>query len=329
LPESVSAGDLLVVELVASSSSRRLGSWAVVAEDTVRLEGAATANGEAISASALFSYVPPGQTRTTVYHGRLTRRGRYKFGPLRISTRFPLGLLKYRITLDQPDTLTVYPRLGRLTQRWIRLQQSVDIGAGHVARRQGFMEGEFYGLRDWRSGDSRRWIHWRTSARRQALVVRQFEQQRSQDLALVLDLWQPITPHARQVDTVELAVSFAASVVEELCRRGGQWLCVSIATRAVWIEHGDSSMPLLHEMMRGLAVAEASADDRLPEALAAALERLPTGGRIIVVGTRPADLSDVHRFGKLLNDPSQRAALARIRFIDASSDEFAEYLVPV
>ena len=67
------------------------------------------------SGRALFSHVPPDSVRHLSYYGRLTRRGRYRFGPLRISTRFPLGLIRRTVTVEQTQTMTVCPRLGHLT----------------------------------------------------------------------------------------------------------------------------------------------------------------------------------------------------------------------
>ena len=218
LPKSVSAGDLLVVELEAVNPRPRLASWAIAAEDCIQREGHGDSTAPIVG-SVLFPHVPAGHSRKESYRGRLTQRGRYRFGPLRVSTRFPFGLVRTTTTLDQPQTLLVYPRLGRLTRRWQRLHRSADMGASHVQRRQGLLEGDFYGLRDWRSGDSRRWIHWRTSARRQTPAVRQFEQRRNQDLALIVELWQPDRPDARQQPstlpkiTVPVSRKFGSNVI--------------------------------------------------------------------------------------------------------------------
>lgn len=328
LPDSISAGDLLVVELTVTNRRRRLGSWALAARDAIRREPAPLAAPE-IKAGTLFPYVPPGESRMATYRGRLTERGSYRFGPLQLSTRFPLGLVQYRVTYDSADSLIVFPRLGRLQPMWQRLRHMHDLGVGHLARRQGFLEGEFYGLRDWRHGDSRRWVHWRTSARRQSIVVRQFEQQRNQDLALVADLWQPEQPEAAERDTVELAVSFAATVVADMCRSGGKWLCLAIAGREVWCESGPSSTPLLHGMMSALALAEASHVDRLPQALAEVLASAGPGTQVVIVGTRATNLADTVRFSTLMGNSLARPWLSRIRTIDASREELADYFVPV
>lgn len=327
-PESISAGDLLVVELTVTNGRRRLGAWALELQDKVRRESQGP-KAPPLPASALVTYLPPGKSVAVSYRGRLTERGQYRFGPLTLSTRFPLGLIRYRVTIDQAASLVVFPRLGQLRPAWKRLQQSPDLGHGYVARQQGFLEGEFYGLRDWRRGDSRRWVHWRTTAREQTLVVKQFEQQRNQDLAVVLDLWQPAEPQANDRDSVELAVSLAATIVADSCRGGGKWLCTGIAGESVWLESGPTSNALLHQTMHGLALADATSQDTLPEVLGMTLRRARPGTRVVVISTRQADLSDRSRFHNLWQDGAVSARLHKVVTLDVNSPDLVEYFQPL
>ncbi len=218
VPEEICAGDLLLARLQVGNDRRKVGSWGLVVEDEIHREGAAKRE-KPLRGSVLFPYVPAGETRKGLYRGRLPRRGRYRLGPLRISTRFPFGLFRGSITLAAEDTLTVFPRVGRLTRRWVRRQRESFAGSHRRERRHG-AEGDFYGVRPWRTGDVRRMVHWRASARSGELLVRQFEQPRNRDLAVLVDLRQPERPSAADSDNVELAVSFAATVLAEVCRTG-------------------------------------------------------------------------------------------------------------
>ena len=105
-------------------------------------------------------------------------------------------------------------------------------------------------------------------ARRQTPVVRQFEQQRNQDLALVLELWQPDNPSEVDLANVEIAVSFAASIVSDLCRRGGRTLWMAVASREPRWNSGPTSLALTREVMESLATAEATTPTNFPRHLA-------------------------------------------------------------
>jgi uncharacterized protein (DUF58 family) len=323
LPQSVSAGDLLVVEMAGVNHRRRLGAWALEVSDTIRRAGPAKRN-RPTQGRAMFTYVPPHDHRTTTYRGRLYQRGRYRFGPLVLTSRFPLGLLRYRATFDATDTLLVFPRLGHLTSAWRRWHEGLESGGGQSSRRRGMMEGEFYGLRDWRSGDSRRWLHWRTSARRQTPVVRQFEQPRDLGLAIVLDLWQPDVAGPSDEDAVEIAVSFAATVVADLCRAGGRRLAVSGADDEPWLIEGPASAALLEEVMCRLATVEAVSSDRLPQTLSQLLDRIRRNTQLLVVGTRPVDLEHDSRFASLRDNGRLTRWLSKLKTVDTSSSEVSE-----
>jgi uncharacterized protein (DUF58 family) len=324
LPVGVCAGDLLVVEFEATNIGKRGTSSAVIVNDRIEREN----DGSEIDfgrAEVFFAVIESGESRVQSYQGRLPQRGRYRFGPLHVSTRFPLGLVRRTATIDQVDTLIVCPRPGRLTPQWKRVSQAALAGSGGSRARLGLVEGDYYGLRDWRSGDSRRWIHWRTSARRNKLAVRQFEQPRTQDVILLLELWQPANASDEQRDNVELAISFAATVAEEVCRRGSSHLGIGVAGKEVQWKHGAGSRPMLTEIMEYLAVAQASAEDRLPELLSTTLPEIRRGAMTVIVSTRGVDLHDTERFACVWDDPAQRRALRRFLCIDVSKDELGEF----
>ena len=90
-----------------------------------------------------------------------------------------------------PDELLVYPRIGQLTRRWFQIQRQATENRRGQRHDRSAQQEEYHGLRDYRSGDSPRWIHWRTSARRGELMVKEFEQQNEQDLAILIDPWLP------------------------------------------------------------------------------------------------------------------------------------------
>ncbi len=214
LPQTVVAGQPATIQYRAFSSLR---GCAIGIIDGIDL---ATGGASTSIATAWFGDLRPTQPAVAASHLIFPTRGLYRLGPLKIQTSYPLGLLRSARRESTFDRLLVLPRLGRLTRRWHLLYDSTSHGEVRQ-RRQGTVQGDFYGLRDWRSGDSRRHIHWRTSARRGTLMIRQFEQNRNQDLILLIDLWQPNDPAPQDRMRVEQAVSFAATLVNHICRQGG------------------------------------------------------------------------------------------------------------
>jgi uncharacterized protein (DUF58 family) len=324
VPRGVRAGDPLVVNISLTNNRRRMASWAVAAEDRVRRENISRRR-HTIRPTVYFSHVPSGQTRDQAYRGRLLDRGRYVLGPMKISTRFPFGLFRRTITFGRTDILTVYPRLGRLTRAWTAQQREAFEGLQRRQQQQYIRSsGEYYGVREWQSGDSLRRIHWRSSARHGNFIVRQFEPHRNRDVVVLVDLWQPKKPDTEALQNVELAVSFAATVVAETCRKGGSNLSVGISGPEPEWTTGPVSVGLLEGTMERLATAAAGNDDFLPKLLNFALDRIESGAEIVLVSTRPVDLTDRDRFGPLWDDPSRAGIAGQIRLVDTSKSELSE-----
>jgi uncharacterized protein (DUF58 family) len=322
MPRGVCAGDLLVVNLEVTNGRRKTTSWALVAEEQiVRLNGAREAP---VKPAVFFSHIQAGQTRRREYRGRLPQRGRYRVGPLRISTRFPFGLFHGLVIVDQVDTLTVYPRLGNLTAAWRSRHRESHEGTQRRKLGHARMSGDFYGVREWQNGDSRRWIHWRSSARHNTLVVRQFEQQRHRDVAVLLDLWEPRRPSTADRENVELAISFAATVVADACRRGGSNLLTAIGADTIELAGGAASPPVMEEVMTQLALAEATPSASLANLVEAVMPKTNSDAEIIVITSRKLTEENAAAVAAL-ERRNERAPARRVLTVSTATDKLDEY----
>ncbi len=330
LPRAVCAGDLLVVHVAIVNTRRRLGGWILALEDKISRLGngrAGKRNGAINRPSVLFPYVPARQTVNGDYRGRLTQRGQYQVGPMRVSTCFPFGLFRYSFACGTSATLTVLPRLGRLTKTWRALRNDSFAGNERREHRPG-IDGDFYGLRPWQRGDSRRWVHWRTTARTGEVMVRQFEQPHSRDAAIVLDLWRPAEINARHLENIELAVSFAATLAAELCRTGSSDVFLVAADPEPRLTGGRGSAALLQDIMERLTLIDARNRERVPELLQLAAAGVEAGTEVVLISTRPLDLSIAEYAGRLPGEVARRLGGNGLRVVDTSNENLARYFVP-
>ncbi len=176
----------------------------------------------------------------------LPRRGRYAWGPITVHSGYPFGLVERRASLAVGEDVIVLPCLGWLHRgRFLRHLRSLAVLPRCVSSRNRprphpAAQAEFHGLRSYRSGDSPRLIHWRTSARRSELMVREFEDEPSDNLLLVFDPTLP--PEADgSAQPLEDAISLAATICWEWCRLRGDWLVLATA----------GPNPLVHKGLTG------------------------------------------------------------------------------
>lgn len=136
-------------------------------------------------------------------------RGRLTFHAMRVSTAFPFGLATAGRTFPRESSLVVWPSRGKLLGPLLHRGAEVSSNASPGATQGG--QDEFFGLREYRPGDSPRWIHWRRSAGRAAPVVREMSQPLPDMLFVVLDT-QANSPVAGEVR--EKMLRFAATLID-------------------------------------------------------------------------------------------------------------------
>ena len=209
VPHAAEAGQYFSVELLVRNGKRFLSSRLVEVRDVV--EGHRLRE----EPSVTFVRIGPRDERRGQYELAISQRGVYRFGPLRISSRFPLGIGERGHSVSETDEVVVHPALGRLLPGWKRRERELAESVHRANARMGIFDDEFHSIRDYRSGDNPRAIHWRSSARQGKLMVRQHEQHREAELVVLLDLFQ-----TRELTAalVERAVSLAATLCVEQTR---------------------------------------------------------------------------------------------------------------
>ena len=286
LPDYVSAGDPLRVQLVLHNDRKRLGSWCILARDQIlRYEQGRVAN-RSMAAHVFFPFTAAGTNSVTSYQWQLNRRGQYQFSGLRLMSRFPFGLLRGTRKISADQTLLVCPRTGELKRKWYQVMEADRVGGQESYQAKGNAEGDYYGLRHWQPGDSQRWIHWRTSARLGKLAVRQFEQQRDRDIAVLLDLYLPPEASTAEEATLEIAVSMAATVIQDLGRQTGIQLMLACSGAGMTCWAASSSHLIAREIVRSLATVEGGPGTHLSTCIARMKEELRFGSQIVVISTR-------------------------------------------
>jgi uncharacterized protein (DUF58 family) len=327
LPAHVFAGEPLVVSYTLENRQRRAAALAVGARDRFTAVDRAVARARGVEARLFFARVPGGQRQRVRWEGVSPARGRYRCEAIELITRAPFGLLERRVAVSQPGHLIVYPAVGRLTRRWRLVQREASEARRGRRYHRTARQQEYHGLRDYRPGDSPRWIHWRTSARVGELMVKEFEQQAEQDLAVLLDPWLPrADATAEQQETVEDAIRFAATVCLEACRQATRRLLLGWTGPPPGVRHGPAAPKLLHELLEQLAVLRPSAEG----SLAALFNALPPAtlreATLVIVATRPVNLLEETERSARLAGWIGRGLAGRVVLLDAARGDLADLI---
>lgn len=147
-----------------------------------------------------------GQSRQTTVEFTAVSRAVLPVGPLSIRKGDPFGLVRHEKKLVDQINVFIHPKTVMLN----------TLNAGIPRDLEGQPSGEivdddldFYGLREYEPGDDVRNVHWLSSAKTGALMIRQYEATRRTDTALTIS----VNPDDYvSSDEFELAVSVHASI---------------------------------------------------------------------------------------------------------------------
>ncbi|WP_396667865.1 DUF58 domain-containing protein [Microbacterium sp. R86528] len=211
-------------------------------------------------------------------------RGTRSIGPFFIRTSDPFGLAVRRTRFDTRTSVTVAPALVDVSA--LNHFTGESGGLLHSETTQLGQGADNLVARPYASGDSMRRIHWRATAHRDTLMVRQEEQESTPEATVVLDRsgerWGRQARYAPGGDDAfEAAVSACVSVVARLVRDGYTAEVID-SDGTVLIERIDGGdVSELDEMLTQFADVTARRGDDLPD-----LARLFTGsatGPVVVI----------------------------------------------
>ena len=147
--------------------------------------------------SKVISAVGGNQSRAYVVRTLLQQRGVFRLGPTRIITGDPFGIFQFQSEHPSEKRLMVLPYMAELDE-FPSLPGFLP-GGRALRRRTLEVSPHAAGVREYAPGDPLSRIHWRSTARRDRLMVKEFEQYPQADVWILLDAHK--TSHYRGVST--------------------------------------------------------------------------------------------------------------------------------
>lgn len=181
------------------------------------------------------------------------RRGRYEVGPTLLELRDPFGIARRHVAAGGVDEVVVYPRVLPLTDG-PPLAGHLSTGSDGPPRPAPGGD-ELANVREYVQGDDLRRVHWRSTAHRGRLMVRQEENRQRPEAVVVLDRGRDRHVVTDVASSFETMVTAAASVL---------WLLRSRQFRVRVVHgplHGAPRPAPWEQTMRELAMADATAVD--------------------------------------------------------------------
>ena len=226
-------------------------------------------------------------------------RGEFRLGPLTLISGDPFGLFLTPRRLAATSSVIVYPATAELS--YFELPVGTLSGGEARRRRSHYVTTNAAGVRDYSPGDSFNRIHWRSTARKDRLVVKEFEIDPLVDIWLFMDFSAtslvehpsvqrvnhigpvistgPGIPNSTEEYGVVAAASLAKYFIEKLERAVG-FVAYTPYREVYQPERGNRQ---LSRILQTLAVARSLSDYSLAQMLTLETPYLTRGTTLVIV----------------------------------------------
>jgi uncharacterized protein (DUF58 family) len=238
---------------------------------------------------------------TTIdYRLEATLRGDLALGDVFLRVEGPWGLCGRQFALPCPQTVKVFPDLTALTKDALALARANEDDARRKVPIKS--EGrEFESLREYRTGDDRRSIDWKATARRSRTMVRVHQPERNQAVLLMLDCGRHMAGEVAGRRKIDHAVDAALRVAKVSLDQGDLVGVIAFAAEVkTWLPPRKGA-----DQLRAIAQALYRVD--------AALEESDYGGAIDLAFSRGVKRTLVVVMTDLLDPDAAQALLKRAR----------------
>ncbi len=238
---------------------------------------------DVVEASADLDPMPNDEDQDVELDLLFQRRGVFKEAEVEIRCQV-LGFFRVCRIWKVPVNLTVHPKI------WVLSEKPLGPGSPYSATGLSNLplaghDIEFLGVREYVSGDSPRLVHWRTSARRGRLFVKEFARSSRADVSLLVDLAAP-GPWTREV--TEMVVTGVASIVHLLKGMHVRYEMILNGEEPRHLPHGLGGAQYLNAMHL-LTRVEAGGPDDVMERFQHLLVRLNPPGSLLVFVAFPSE----------------------------------------
>ncbi|MFH1888489.1 MAG: DUF58 domain-containing protein [Candidatus Omnitrophota bacterium] len=229
----------------------------------------------------ILEYIGPRSTASLKYRCQCPLRGRYEIGPIHIYIFDPWGLFFLKKTFFLYSELYVYPRtfniskfppLTKGTAPWFGIETGRVSGDDH----------EFYGIREYKPGDPIKRIHWLSSARKNKLIVKQFQHQVFFRATIIFNLNKERNYGEGKESVAEYIIKIAASVAKYFIERNVSVEVIAHIGETVYIPF-NKGPEHLEDVLKLLTIAKAESMVSLNELFQEFSSYIPNDSSLIVI----------------------------------------------
>lgn len=244
---------------------------------------------------SMFKNIPSGEETTFTYQIRPTERGEYHFGNTLVYVKTKLGLVAKRYTIGNKNMVKTYPSFIQLKKYDFISFNSSNLQFGLKKIRRIGNSFEFEQIKDYVQGDNIKDINWKATAKRNQLMVNQFQDEKSQQVYSIIDTGRVMKMPFEELSLLDYAINASlviSSVVLRKHDKAGIFSFSKKPSNFVAAERRNSQMNLILESLYNVNTDFSESDFG---SLYSLVKRKITHRSLLILYTNFESLDAVHR----------------------------------
>lgn len=220
--------------------------------------------------------------KTLEYTVRPVKRGEYNFGNIVTLVTSPLGLI-YRVFISKvAQTVKVYPSFVKLPE--LALKSFADINSinGFRPIRSMGYNMEFEQIKEYVPGDEIRHINWKATARKNKLMVNEFQEEKAQHVYCVIDMGRTMEMPFEGMSLLDYAVNASLALSQVILKNNDKAGLITFNKELHTIVKADNRQNHLNTIMENLYLLKTDFHESFPEAIYPAIRRNLTGRSLLL-----------------------------------------------
>ncbi len=153
----------------------------------------------------------------THYEVRPTQRGVYSWGNTYVLCQVSqIGFVARKFTFEQAESISCYPSFEQFKKLPIKALVNNYSDITNVNVRKIGQSLEFEQIKDYVSGDNYRHINWKASAKQGRQMLNQYQEERSQDIYMVLDMGRAMKMPFEQQTLLDYAINGSVALTKAI-----------------------------------------------------------------------------------------------------------------
>jgi len=212
-------------------------------------------------------------------------RGNFSWDSIRAVASDPLGLIETKLLLPANAMIQIRPQLKKFKAIPFRPHSTLH-SPGSIPARLGGSGTDFFGVREYHSGDSLRTLDWRLTARHpRKFFTKEFEQEEIAEIGLILDARKITNLQIGEENLFNYSVGATASLAETFLHQGHR-VSLLVFGRAMLNAFPGYGKIQLHRIMGCLSKARVEVEGRTSAHLDFLPIRIfPSRALIIIIST--------------------------------------------